>query len=119
MVGMSASNHPVRFIGPQAFQRMPIAPLADVEASCRLSLERDLRHAPTPISGGMRKALSRELRLQNALRFRKPRRYGEADLRRAYGLLEATCPHCRHSMFFDEVEDGFGAIRCDRCKRTI
>jgi hypothetical protein len=117
---MSAGNHPVRFFGKQTFRRMPIARLADVQAACRLALERDLRQAPTPISGGMRKALHKELALQGALRVRTPRRHREADLRRAYGLLEATCGFCRHTMLFDEVEDaGFGAIRCDRCRRPI
>jgi hypothetical protein len=117
---MSASNHPVRFLGPQSFRRMPIAHLSDVQAASRLALERDLREAPTPISGGMRKALNKELGAQSALRFRTRRRYCEAELGRAYGLLEATCGFCRHTMFFDEVEDaGFGAIRCDRCRRPI
>lgn len=113
------SNRPVRFIGTQAFRLLPIAPLSAVEAACRLELERDLRDARTPISGGMRKALNKELGLQNALRFRAPRRYGEADRRRAYGLLEATCSFCGHAMYFDDAEGGFGSIRCDRCRRPI
>jgi hypothetical protein len=117
---MDHTNHPVRYIGPIRFPRMRIARLCDVQAACRLELERDLRDAPTPISGGMRKALNKELGQQNALRYRSPgRRYGEADLRRAHGLIEATCSHCRHTMFFDEVDDDPASIRCDRCKRPI
>jgi hypothetical protein len=115
---MPRTNQPVRFIGRQPFTRIPIAHLADINADFRLNLERDLRDAPTPISGGMRKALAKELVIQNSLRFRPPRRYREQDLRRAYGLLEANCRHCRHTMYFDEVEDG-AAIRCDRCKRPL
>lgn len=114
------SNHPIRFIGPIPYRRIPFAHLVDVEAGEQLALERDLRDAPTPISGGMRKALNKELGKQNALRYRAPRRYREPDSRRAYGLMLAVCPRCRHSMFFDEIADeDFTAIRCDRCKRPV
>jgi len=112
------TNHPVRFIGRQPYAKVPFAHLTDVQAEERLALERDLREAPTPISGGMRKALHKELGKQNSLRYRPPRRYREPDLRRAYGLMLAVCGFCRHSMYFDEVED-FDAIRCDRCKRPL
>jgi hypothetical protein len=115
---MPASSRPVRFIGRQPYTRIPFAHLVDVEAGERLALERDLRDAPTPISGGMRKAQNKELNFQNALRYRSPRRYRAPDLQRAYGLMLAVCSFCRHSMYFDEVED-FAAIRCDRCKRRM
>jgi hypothetical protein len=115
---MPATNRPVRFIGRQPYARIPFAHLVDVEAGERLALERDLRDAPTPISGGMRKARAKELGFQNVLRYRPPRRYREQDLRRAYGLMLAVCGSCRHSMYFDDVED-FAAIRCDRCKRPV
>ena len=110
--------NPVRKLGRLAFRRLPIAHLADVEADARLSLERDLRAAPTPIAGGMRKALNKERGAQEALRYRRQRRYRGPDARRAYGLMLATCAHCRHTMYFDEIED-FGAVYCDRCKRPI
>jgi hypothetical protein len=116
---MPATNRPVRVIGRQPYARIPFAHLADVETGERLALERDLRDAPTPISGGMRKALGKELGKQNYLRYRPPRRYREPDdLRRPYGLLEAVCGSCRHVMYFDDVENG-SAIRCDRCKRPL
>lgn len=116
MRGMT--NHPVRFVGSIAYRRAPFAHLVDVEAGEQLALERDLREAPTPISGGMRKARNKELGYQNSLRYRPQRPYREPDLRRAYGLMLAVCSFCRHSMYFDEVED-FAGIRCDRCKRPI
>lgn len=75
-----------------------------------------MRDAPTPISGGMRKALAKEMGHQNALRRTHRRRYREPDLQRAYGLLLCTCPRCRHVMYLDEVDDE-RAIVCDRCKR--
>jgi hypothetical protein len=115
---MPDTNQPVRFIGPQPFRRIPFAHMVDVEAGEKLALERDLRDAPTPISGSMRKALNKARGAQNALRFRPQRRYREADLRRSYGLLLATCSYCRHSMYFDEV-DGIESVRCDRCKRPL
>lgn len=114
------TNYPVRFLGVQPFRRMPIAPLSNVEAAEQLALERDLRNEPTPLSGGMRKAQHKALEAQNSLRRRMPRRHGQADALRAYGLFTATCPRCRHSMFFDQIDDDdLGAIRCDRCKRPI
>jgi hypothetical protein len=115
---MPDTNQPVRLIGRQPYRRIPFAHLVDVEAGERLALERDLRDAPTPISGGMRKALNKELGKQNSLRYRPPRRYGAPDLRRAYGLMLAVCGFCKHSMYFDDVED-FEGIRCDRCKRPV
>jgi hypothetical protein len=117
---MPATNHPLRFIGPIRYRKIPFAHLVDVQAGEKLALERDLREAPTPISGGMRKALNKELGKQNVLRYRPARRYREPDTRRAYGLLLAACPHCRHSMYFDEVApEDYSAIRCDRCKRSV
>ena len=70
-----------------------------------------------PISGGMRKALAKEAAQQNALRFKVRRRYREPDLRRAYGLLQASCPRCHHVMYLDEADIGDKVI-CDRCKRS-
>lgn len=113
---MLDTNYPVRFIGPHLFRRIPFAHLVDIKAGEKLALERDLRDAPTPISGGMRKALNKARGAQNALRLRSPRRYREPDLRRGYGLMLASCGFCRHAMYFDEIED-FAAVRCDRCKR--
>lgn len=110
------TNHPVRKLGRQPFRKIPFAHLRDIEADAVLSLERDLRFAPTPISGGMRKALAKELGRQNALRFKMRRRYREPDLRRTYGLLISACPRCRHVMYFDEYSDD--PITCDRCKKT-
>jgi hypothetical protein len=81
-----------------------------------LSLERDLRFAPTSISGGMRKALAKELRHQNALRFKVHRRYREPDLRRSWGLLISACPRCHHVMYFDA--DTGDPITYDRCKKV-
>jgi hypothetical protein len=49
------TNHPVRKLGRQLFRRIPFAHFRDVEADALLSLERDLRFVPTPVSGGMRK----------------------------------------------------------------
>jgi hypothetical protein len=115
---MPATNQPVRFLRRQPYTRIPFAHLVDVQNGEQLALERDLRMVPTPISGGMRKALNKELGKQAALRFRMQRRYREPDLRRAYGLLEAGCSFCKHSMYFDEVED-FNSVRCDRCKRPL
>jgi hypothetical protein len=110
------TNHPVRKLGRQPFRRIPLAHLCDVEADAKLSLERDLRFAPTPISGGMRKALVKELGHQNALRFKARRRYREPDLRRSWGLLISACPRCHHVMYFDDATDDL--ITCDRCKKT-
>lgn len=111
---------PLRIIGRQPYARIPFAHLVDVEAGERLALERDLRTAPTPISGGMRKALNKELGKQNALRYRPRRRYRAPDLRRAYGLMEAVCGSCRHTMYFDDVEGADPrSIKCDRCRRPI
>jgi hypothetical protein len=119
MPSMPTTNHPVRLIGRQPYTRIPFAHLVDVEAGERLALERDLRGAPTPISGGMRKALNKELGKQNSLRYRPRRRYRAPDLERAYGLMEAVCGSCRHSMYFDEVDGDPHSIKCDRCKRPI
>ncbi|WP_439925667.1 hypothetical protein [Nitrobacter sp. JJSN] len=110
------NSHPVRKLGYQPFRRIPFAHLRDVEADALLSVERDLRDAPTPISGGMRKALAKELGHQNALRSTYRRRYREPDLWRAYGLLLCTCPRCRHVIYLDEAGDE-DAVTCDRCKR--
>lgn len=115
---MPVTNQPVRVIGRQPYSRIPFAHLVDIEAGCRLDLERDLRDGPTPISGGMRKALNKELGKQNSLRYRPPRYYREPDLRRAYGLMLAVCGFCRYSMYFDEVAD-FNGLHCDRCKRPL
>lgn len=117
---MPRTNHSVRFLGRQPFRRIPFAHLVDVEAGEQLAIERDLRDAPTPISGGMRKALNKERGFQDALRWRPRRRYRVSDLERAHGLLEAVCGRCQHVMYFDEV-DGVDphAIPCDRCKRPI
>lgn len=112
--------HPVRKIGRQPYRRYPLARLSDIQADARLSLERDLREAPTPISGGMRKALNKERGAQDALRFRSGQPYRQADTRRSFDLIQATCAGCGHVMFFDEIEaDAWQAIRCDRCKRLI
>lgn len=120
MAANSSTNHPVRFLGRQPFRRMPIAHLADVEAAEQLALERDLREAPTPLSGGMRKAQHKALEAQNSLRRRRVRPRVSAEILRTYGLFVADCPRCRHSMFFDEINfDDLSAIRCDRCKRPI
>jgi hypothetical protein len=81
------TNQPARFIGPIAIRRYPFACLADVQADARLGKERDLRLAPTPISGGMRKALSKEVRAQNSLRSRRSGRHRDGELRKMYGLL--------------------------------
>lgn len=99
-------------------KKIRIAMLEDVQAAARLALERDLRTAPTPVSGGMRKALAKEAADQDGLRYRSRRRPGEADLLKTYGLIQAVCGRCRHIMYFDEIED-FGAVRCDRCRRPI
>lgn len=115
----SDTNQPVRFLGRQPFRKLPIAHLSDVAAAEQLALERDLHTAPTPISGGMRKALKKETALQDGLRRRTIRRYGEADLRRAYGLYLASCPRCDHAMFFDEIAGDVSSLRCDRCRRPI
>jgi hypothetical protein len=66
----------------------------------------------------MRKALAKETAAQDALRFRAGRRFREAEFRRAYGLIEATCPHCRHLMYFDAIEKD-ADVHCDRCRRPI
>jgi hypothetical protein len=110
------TNYPVRKLGRQPFRKIPFAHLCDVEADAMLSLERDLRFAPTPISGGMRKALAKELGRQNGLRFKLSRRYRKPDLRRTYGLLISACPRCHQVMYFDE--DTGDPITCDRCKKT-
>jgi hypothetical protein len=111
------TNHPVRKIGPQPFRKIPFAHLRDVQAAELLALERDLRDAPTPISGGMRKALAKETAHQNALRFKVRRGYREPDRRRSYGLLISSCPRCHHVMYFDEVGDD-ERLTCDRCKKV-
>lgn len=111
------TNHPVRKLGRQQFRKIPFAHLNDVRSGELLALERDLRDAPVPISGGMRKALAKELGRQNALRFKPRRLYREPDGRRAYGLLISSCPRCRHVMFFDEVGDD-ERLTCDRCKKV-
>jgi hypothetical protein len=111
-------THPVRKLGRIAFRRLPFARLDDVAADAALAMQRDLRQAPTPISGGMRKALHKELAQQDALRRRSRRPYREADARRAYGQLLAACTHCGHAMYFDAIDD-VAEIRCDRCKRKI
>jgi hypothetical protein len=95
---------------------MPFAHFYDIEADARLSIERDLRFAPVPISGGMRKALAKEQRFQNALRFKARRLYREPDIWRGYGLWVSSCPRCRHMMFFDEISPG-DRITCDRCRK--
>ena len=112
------SNQPVTFIGRIAIRRRPVAHLDDVRADARLCLERDLRGAPTPISGGMRKALAKERGAQDALRRRPRRNWFEHDQQRAFGMIMVGCPRCRHAMFYDEIEDA-GALRCDRCKAAI
>ena len=76
------TNHPVRKIGHQPFRYIPFAHLSDVQQAC------ELENAPTPISGGMRKALAKDMGRQDLLH-------------RAYGLLMAVCPRCRRVMYFD------------------
>ena len=39
------------------------------------------------------------------------RGFRKADFRRAYGLIEATCPHCLHLMYFDAIEAD-ADVRC-------
>lgn len=67
------SNQPVAFLGRIAIRRGRVAHLNDISADARLGLERDLRQAPTPVSGGMRKALATERGAKDALRWH-PRR---------------------------------------------
>ena len=85
------TNHPVRKIGHQPFRYIPFAHLSDVQQAC------ELENAPTPISGGMRKALAKDMGRQDycIADTREP------DRRRAYGLLMAVCPRCRRVMYFD------------------
>lgn len=114
------TNYPVRFLGVQPFRRIRIACLANVQAAEQLAQERDLRHEPTPLSGGMRNARHEAIEAQNGLRRRTPRRHVQVDALRAYGLFIATCPRCRYSMFFDEIDfDALDDLRCDRCRRPV
>ncbi|WBU27558.1 hypothetical protein OOZ54_12720 [Rhodopseudomonas palustris] len=113
------TNHPVRKLGRIAIRRGPIAHLEDVQAAEKLAAERDLCEAPMPISGGMRKALHKELMQQSALRWRSKKPYGTARLVRSYGLKIATCPHCRRVNYFDELNLDEPAATCDRCKRPL
>ena len=112
------TNQPVTLLGRTAIRRGPVAHLDDVSADARLGLERDLRQAPTPISGGMRKALAKERGQQDALRRRPRRNWFAHDHQRAFGMIMVGCPRCRHAMFYDEIEDT-GLLRCDRCKTAI
>ncbi len=107
--------------GRIAIRRGPIAYLSHVQADARLSLERDLRDAPTPISGGMRKALHKEQRSQGILRRRNREPHGSVAFRRCYGLMLTDCPgyFCRHPHFFDEVDFDAPPPLCDRCKRPL
>ncbi|MES2030813.1 MAG: hypothetical protein V4477_16660 [Pseudomonadota bacterium] len=113
------TNYPVIKLGRIPIRKYPFANLADVQRDAKLQTERDLRHAPTPISGGMRKALSKELGQQKSLHNRSSAlaEYQKAELEKCYGLLVGHCKHCRHTMWFDEDD---GAIpNCDRCKRPM
>ena len=112
------SNQPVALLGRIAIRRRPIAHLDDISADARLGLERDLRGAPTPISGGMRKALEKERGQQDALRWRLRRNWFAQDLQRAFGMIMVVCPRYRHAMFYDEIEDA-AVLRSDRCKVAI
>ena len=108
------SNQPVAFLGRIAVRRGPIAHLDDVSADARLGL----RQAPTPISGGMRKALAKERGQQDALRWRPRRNWFDHDQQRAFGMIMVGCPRCQHAMFYDQIEDA-ALLRCDRCKGAI
>lgn len=118
---MTTPTHPLRRLGRIAIRRGPIAYLSDVQAEARLSRERDLRDAPTPISGGMRKALHKEQARQSALRWRSSGPHGSVDFRRCYGLMLAECPayFCRHRHFFDAMDFDAPPPPCDRCKRPL
>lgn len=113
-------SHPVIKIGRIAIRKYPFARLEDIQRDAKLSLDRDLRYAPTPISGGMRSALHKELGSQSRLRHRSSalRSRQQRDLRECYGLFLGSCRHCKHVMFFDEVEDDV-IPNCDRCKRPM
>jgi len=111
----------LRPIGPQPFRPTKIAPLDAVRRAEALREERDLRQVPTPVSGGMRKALHKEMAQQQSLRPAARRRpYGAADGQRAYGLMVTPCPSwwCRQTMYFDEVDLDDHPL-CDRCRRPL
>lgn len=113
------TENPIRKLGRIAIRRGPIAHLEDVQAAERLAAERDLRNAPTPISGGMRKALHKERVQQDALRRRIKKPFGTARVFRSYGLIVTTCPHCRRVNYFDEIDLDEPAATCDRCKKPL
>lgn len=110
------TNHPVIKLGRIAIRKYPMAWLDDVQRAERLAMERDLRTAPTPISGGMRKALHKELGAQNVLRAKRLR---QADTR-LNGHFLIHCKHCSHRMLYTE-DDGSvaGDFKCDRCRRVF
>jgi hypothetical protein len=114
------TNHPVIKLGKIPIRRYPFASLHDVQQDAKLSMERDLRTAPTPISGGMRKALHKELGAQNALRYRHGTNRALVEAHKTFGQFMVSCPRyfCQHTMFFEEAEMG-DEIRCDRCKREF
>lgn len=88
---MLITNHPVRKLGRRPFRRIPFAHFRDVESDALLSLERDLRFVPTPLSqAGCARALAKELGRQNALRFEARRLYRGPDLRQAH-LCGCVC----------------------------
>lgn len=113
------TDMPFRKLGRIAIRRGPIAHLEDVQAAEKLAAERDLREAPIPISGGMRKALHKELVKQNSLRWRSKKPHGTARVERSYGLMVTACPHCRRVNYFDEIDLDEPAATCDRCKRPL
>ena len=115
------STQPVRFIGRQRFARMPILLLEYLQARITFSMERDLSKAPTPISGGMRKALHKEQQAQSFSLRAVPRRVARSH-RWENGVVAYHCQRywCRHMMLFDmtfqeAVEADWSGIKCDKC----
>lgn len=115
------TNHPVWFLGPMPFQRMPILSLDFIQAVSRAELEIDLSALPPLISGGDRKARAKAIAEQKSSRHvsrRLDRRYRlEPDP--AYGCIGVWCCHCTHHMLLEELDAEPEEITCDRCHRPV
>jgi len=114
------TNQPLRFIGRQSFVRMPILSLEYLQAQIAFSMERDLSKAPTPISGGMRKALHKEQQAQSWALRSVPKRVEVID-EESHGIaFHCRRYWCNHMMLFDMTCEEAAAtdwdqVKCDKC----
>lgn len=112
-------NLPVKFLGRQHFQMMPVLSLAFIQSREKFARERDLSKEPVLLSGGDRKTLAKAQDRQRS-GLNVPRRIRTNQMLQAYGSMACPCPRCRHLMLIDiEPGEPIETMRCDRCRKEF